>query len=105
MVRPKESRRIPVAVSALLVAGAAGFFWLQCVYIVLHSRLSTDPLTDPHGYQLLFGTVLSVPTAAVVAVSAPFIVAPGASRARLIRIMVALLVVITALPLVALLTA
>ena len=109
MMRPKRAQgtrwRTPIAVSALLIACAAGLFWLRCVYIVLHSRLSTDPLTDPHGYELLFGTVLALPAAAVVAATAPFVVAPGPSRTRLAKIVVTLLIVLTALPVIALLTA
>ncbi|MFC8383528.1 hypothetical protein [Nocardia sp. NPDC057272] len=97
--------RKPVAASALLIACAAGLFWLRCVYIVLHSRLSADPLTDPHGYELLIGTVLALPAAAVVAAAAPFVVEPGSSRIRLAKIVATLLVVLTALPVVALLTA
>ncbi|MEV6660181.1 hypothetical protein [Nocardia fluminea] len=72
---------------------------------MLHSRLSTDPLTDPHGYELLFGTVLALPTAAIVAVAAPFVVEPGPSRIRLAKIVVTVLIALTALPVVALLTA
>jgi hypothetical protein len=107
-MRPKAPGtrwRIPVAVSAFLIACAAGLFWLRCVYIVLHSRLSTDPLTDPHGYELFIGTVLALPAAAVVAVAAPFVVAPGSGRIRLAKIVAALLIVLTALPVIALLTA
>ncbi|MGW6698166.1 hypothetical protein [Nocardia sp. NPDC055049] len=72
---------------------------------MLHSRLSTDPLTDPHGYELLIGTVLALPAAAVVAAAAPFVVEPGSSRIRLAKIVATLLVVLVALALIALLTA
>ncbi|MFD3706102.1 hypothetical protein ACFWUP_23430 [Nocardia sp. NPDC058658] len=91
------------AVSAFLVAGGAGLFWLRCMYIVLRSRLSTDPLTDPHGYELLASTVLALPAAIVLAIAVPFVVEPGARRARLAKIAATLLVVLTALPLTALL--
>ncbi|MFD6400271.1 hypothetical protein [Nocardia sp. NPDC060249] len=102
---PGTRWRTPVAASALLIACAGGLFWLRCVYIALHSRLSTDPLTDPHGYELFIGTVLALPAAAVVAVAAPFVVEPGSNRIRLAKIVATLLVVLTALPAAALFTA
>ncbi|MET9213527.1 MULTISPECIES: hypothetical protein [unclassified Nocardia] len=97
--------RLAIAASAGVIVAVAGLILLQCVYIALRSRLSTDPLADPHGYELIAGTVLAFPAAAVVAVAAPLLVAPGPGRARLTKTVTILLVVLTPLPLIALLTA
>lgn len=45
--------------------------WLRCVYLVADSRFSSDPLTDPHGYGLIFGTVLGIVAGSVAAVVVP----------------------------------
>ncbi|MEV0063136.1 hypothetical protein [Nocardia sp. NPDC050718] len=102
---PSTRWRLPIAVAAGAIVAVAGLILLRCVYIALRSRLSTDPLTDPHGYELIAGTVLAFPAAAVVAVAAPFVVAPGPGRTRLAKTVTILLVVLTPLPLIALLTA
>ncbi|GGK65097.1 hypothetical protein [Nocardia camponoti] len=94
--------RFPIAVAAGALVAAAGLLWLWCMYIALRSRLSTDPLTDPHGYELIAGTVPALPAAAVVALAVPFIVAPGPGRARLAKTVATPLVALTALSLIAL---
>ncbi|MFD5177617.1 hypothetical protein ACFWM1_17540 [Nocardia sp. NPDC058379] len=102
---PSTRWRLPIAAAAGVIVAVAGLILLRCVYVALRSRLSTDPLADPHGYELIAGTVLVFPAAAVVAVVAPFLVAPGPDRARLAKTVTILLVVLTPLPLIALLTA
>ncbi|MGW0248588.1 hypothetical protein ACWDYH_18335 [Nocardia goodfellowii] len=91
-----------------LVAGVsavvAGLVWLRCIYLVLAFRIVTDPAFDPHGYGLIGGAVLSVPSALVLAVSVPFVFA-APHRARIARITTPVFLVITALLWVAFITA
>ncbi|MEU8900657.1 hypothetical protein [Nocardia sp. NPDC048505] len=54
-----------------LVCAAAALLWLLCVAGVLSSRLSSDPADDPHGYRLIFGTMLSLPAALVTGLTLP----------------------------------
>ncbi|MCV7194404.1 hypothetical protein [Mycolicibacterium brumae] len=63
-------------------AGIAGFFGL----LVLWSRFSTDPGDDPHGYTLIFGTLLALPCALVAAMTTPFAF-PRGYRAKAAAIM------------------
>ncbi|MFE3542467.1 hypothetical protein ACFXK0_05790 [Nocardia sp. NPDC059177] len=55
----------------------AGLFWLRLVVMVLVSRLLTDPLTDPHGYALIFGTVFAMPAAALTVAALPLLFPPA----------------------------
>ncbi|GAB2665104.1 hypothetical protein GCM10027088_49850 [Nocardia goodfellowii] len=82
----------------------AGLVWLRCVYLVLAFRIVTDPAFDPHGYGLIGGAVLSVPSALVLAISVPFVFAAH-HRARIARITTPVLLVSTALLWVAFVTA
>lgn len=52
------------AVSAV-VGGVAGLVWLWCAFMVLVSRLSTDPASDPHGFGVMFGLVFGIPAGVV----------------------------------------
>lgn len=40
-----------------VLGGAAGVIYLLCVFMAVSSRLSTDIVSDPHGYGLIFGTI------------------------------------------------
>lgn len=51
----------------------AGGIWLLVAYVALSSRINSDLSTDPHGYGMLFGTVLSIPIGLVCAVALPFL--------------------------------
>ncbi|WP_194814162.1 hypothetical protein [Nocardia sp. XZ_19_385] len=62
--------RITIGIVCLVTC----MFWGLCAFNVLSSRISTDPATDPHGYRLIFSTVLSVPAAAITAVTLPYVV-------------------------------
>ncbi|MGW0180466.1 hypothetical protein [Nocardia sp. NPDC003345] len=92
--------RVPVArigrVLAAVVATAVAVFWLRCVFIVIRSRFSTGFATDPHGYELIAGTLMSVPSAAVVTLCAPFAFPPHL-RPRVFRIITPILLVTTGL--------
>ncbi|MFC6013323.1 hypothetical protein [Nocardia lasii] len=57
------------------------------------------------GNRLRRTVALVITGAAVIAAAAPLVVAPGPGRARLAKVVVTLLVVLTALPVIALLTA
>lgn len=54
-----------------IIAAVSGAFWLLCGYRVLESRLATDPAVDPHGYALIFGTVLALPAGLICALALP----------------------------------
>jgi hypothetical protein len=66
-----------VVAVARALAGAvglsAGGLWLFLAYVVLGSRFASSLATDPHGYGLIFGTVLAVPVGLVSAVTLPFL--------------------------------
>ncbi|GEM30871.1 hypothetical protein NN3_18780 [Nocardia neocaledoniensis NBRC 108232] len=97
--------RLGVAVVAGVVAAAAGLFWLSCAYLVARSRWSSDPLADPHGYGLIFGSVCALPAAAIIAVTVPLVLPPGRNRVRLVGILIPLVLLVSGLLLVALVTA
>ncbi len=72
------------AVAAVLGLTSA-LLWLMCMYLVARSGFSADPATDPHGYALMFGTVVGVLAGvlSVVVLPAAF---PDARRRRASRI-------------------
>jgi len=80
---------------ARLVGAAAGLLWFRCLYLVFGSRFASDLLFDPSGYALIGGTVLSVPAALVTAVAVPFAF-PAHHRARVVRAVTPVLLLITA---------
>ena len=45
--------------------------WPLCTFMVLSSLYSTNPASDPHGYGLVFGTLMGVPSGLVCAVLLP----------------------------------
>lgn len=63
-----------------LLGSTAGVLWLLCMYLVARSGFSADSGIDPHGYGLMFGTVVGVITGALCAVVLP--AAFPASRRR-----------------------
>ncbi|WP_280304547.1 hypothetical protein [Nocardia abscessus] len=101
--RPAAFRRVVTLVAGGVAAGA-GLLWLRCIYLVVAFRLVTDPASDPHGYGLIAGTVLSVPAALVTAVAVPFAF-PARHRVRVARVTTPVLLVITTLLWAAFLTA
>jgi hypothetical protein len=52
-------------VVSAIVGGIAGVVWLWCALVVLSSRISTDPGSDPHGFGVIFGLVFGVPAGLV----------------------------------------
>ncbi|MEV6280640.1 hypothetical protein [Nocardia sp. NPDC051832] len=76
MSKPVERWNPWLALVAGIPGVAAAAFWLLCVDVVLRSRLSDDPASDPHGYALMFGTVLSVPAAILAVAGLTFAVPP-----------------------------
>lgn len=87
-----------------IVSVAAGGLWLKCAIGVFRSRFATDPAVDPHGYMLIFGTVLALPAGLICALTLPFAVTRR-DRVRAFRIVMPSFVVASVLLVVALLTA
>lgn len=81
-----------------VVAGAvgagAGLLWLLCVLVVVSSRFSAAG--DPHGFGLIFGTLLGVVTGLAFAVALPLTFARH-RRPRVGRIALTTYVVTTVL--------
>jgi hypothetical protein len=96
--------QIVIRTVAGVVSAITGALWLLFVYMVVSSRFSTDPFRDPHGYGLIFGTMLATVTGIVFAVALPF--AFGREhRARVGRIVMPAYLIATALLFAAWLTA
>ncbi|WUA06178.1 hypothetical protein OG225_28905 [Nocardia sp. NBC_01377] len=72
--------------------------------MVVTYRLATDPVVDPHGYGLTFGTIFSVPTGLLAAALLPQTLRPP-QRARVTAVAMATYVVATVLLFAAFLTA
>lgn len=81
-------------VIAGVVSTGAGALWLSCVFLVLSSRFSAAG--DPHGYGLIFGTLLAVVTGLLFALALPFTF-PRQRRPRIERIAMATYAVTTVL--------
>jgi hypothetical protein len=63
-----------------LLGSTAGALWLLCMYMVVRSGFSANSGIDPHGYGLMFGTVVGVIAGGLFAVVLP--AAFPASRRR-----------------------
>lgn len=65
---------IVLAVRALagFIGGGAVVFWALVVFMALNSAFDTDPATDPHGYGIVFGVIISVPVSLFWALVLPF---------------------------------
>jgi len=98
--RGAVARRIVTGV----VSTATGALWLWCAIGVLKSRFATDPAVDPHGYVLIFGTVLAIPAGLACALTLPFAL-PRRARARAVGIAMPTFVIASVLLIAALLTA
>ncbi|MGV0737245.1 hypothetical protein ABQF35_10610 [Mycobacterium syngnathidarum] len=79
------ARHDPVMVGirwvAAVIGGGAVAFWALVVYGVLSSAFDTNPATDPHGYGIIFGVLISVPVSLFWALVLPF-AAPRRRRGR-----------------------
>lgn len=73
---------------------------MVCAYLafLLLGSILSEPSADPHGYVLVFGSMLLIPSAFVGAVALPF-VAPGRSTARRVLVGCALVWIVAALAL------
>jgi hypothetical protein len=87
-----------------VLGGVASLVWLFLAFVVLDSRFSTDPAGDPHGYGLMFGSVMALVVGLAVTVVLPFAFVPS-RRARATRIAMATYAVVSALLLAAWFTA
>lgn len=79
-----------------LLGSTAGFLWLLCMYLVARSGFSADPAIDPHGYALIFGTVVGLIAGLLFAVVLPAVF-PAERRRTARRACVAGFVVFTAM--------
>ncbi|MEV0673633.1 hypothetical protein [Mycobacterium sp. NPDC050441] len=57
---------------AAVIGGGAVAFWAFVVYVMLGSAFDTNPATDPHGYGIVFGILISVPVSLFWALVLPF---------------------------------
>ncbi|QCH25962.1 hypothetical protein [Mycobacteroides salmoniphilum] len=71
-------------VGGIVGATALGIFGLAAC-MVLSSRLSSDPVADPHGYGLIFGMMLAIPFGLLAAGTLPLAFARG-QRLRTVTI-------------------
>ncbi|OLP01834.1 hypothetical protein BVU76_14000 [Mycolicibacterium porcinum] len=55
-----------------VIGGGAVAFWALVVWAMLSSAFDTDPATDPHGYGIVFGVLISVPVSLFWALVLPF---------------------------------
>lgn len=83
-------------VVAGMLGSTAGFLWLLCMYLVARSGLSTDPSIDPHGFALMFGTIVGLIAGLLFALVLPAAF-PSDRRRTVSRICTAGVVVATAL--------
>jgi hypothetical protein len=89
---------------ACIVSTVAGGLWPFMAFTAVSSRFTTNPAHDPHGFGLMFGTMLAVVIGLVVVVALPFAF-PSERRARVGRISMATYLVSSALLFAALFTA
>jgi hypothetical protein len=75
-----------IGASALMLAGVIGFFTIVFM-------LSDDPSSDPHGYGVVFGFLIGVPSALLAALVLPGAFPPG-MRARAFGVSMALLAIV-----------
>ena len=76
--------------------GGAAAFWALIVYVMLSSAFDTNPATDPHGYGIVFGVLISVPLSLFCALVLPF-AAPRRLWGRAFAISLLALVALNAL--------
>lgn len=88
--------RVAVRVVAGVTGAAAGLLWAFCVFTVVSSRIATDPAHDPHGYGLIFGSVLALASGLVAAIVVPFAF-PARRRPRAMLIATATYAICSAL--------
>ncbi len=81
---------------AAIIGGGAVAFWVLIVYVMLSSAFDTNPATDPHGYGIVFGVLLSVPVSLFCALVLPF-AAPRSWWGRAFAISLLSLVALNAL--------
>lgn len=96
--------RVAGRIVAGLVGVLAGAVFAWCAVAVLRSRFSADLQVDPHGYVLIFGTILSIPAGLITAVALPWAFARRHRRLAY-GITVPVVLVLCALLVAALLTA
>ncbi|MGW0159740.1 hypothetical protein ACWDUN_10505 [Mycobacterium sp. NPDC003323] len=79
-----------------LLGSTAGLLWLLCMYMVARSGFSADPAVDPHGYALMFGTVVGLIAGLLFTVVLPAAF-PVEHRRRALRRCLVVFIAVTAL--------
>lgn len=74
---PSEAKRHYQTMLAIrcfvgIIGGGAAVLWALVVFVVLSSAFDTNPATDPHGYGIVFGVLISVPLSLFWALVLPF---------------------------------
>ncbi|MGV0813709.1 hypothetical protein ABQF34_17240 [Mycolicibacterium boenickei] len=67
-----DQAMLAIRACAALIGGGAVLFWGLVVFVMLSSAFDTDPATDPHGYGIVFGVLISVPVSLFWALVLPF---------------------------------
>ncbi|MFV8166483.1 hypothetical protein ACNQVK_31020 [Mycobacterium sp. 134] len=98
---PSEAKRNYQAMLAIrcfvgIIGGGAAVLWALVVFVMLSSAFDTNPATDPHGYGIVFGVLISVPLSLFWALVLPF-AAPRHRWGRAFAISLLTLVVLNAL--------
>ncbi len=82
--RAHRGFRIALRILAGVVAGVCGLAFVVLALLVL-SSLFGPPSRDPHGYAIIFGTIMAIPAGVLAAAFAPFAFASH-QRGRVARI-------------------
>lgn len=83
-------------VLAILVAGSTGLLSAGLAFLLLSARLG-PPNADPHGYTLIFGSLLIVPASVVGSLALPFVVPGRMRRERRVAVIAGLVWLVGAL--------
>ncbi|TSD53788.1 hypothetical protein [Aeromicrobium piscarium] len=94
--KPGAHRGVRVALRVLagVAAGVCGLAFAVLSWLVL-SSLFGPPSRDPHGYAIIFGTILAIPAGVLTTALAPFAFSPD-RRAIVSRISTIAFLIITA---------
>lgn len=77
--QPSPSVLLVRGISAVM-GGTVSVLWLLMAFIAGSSLFASGPAEDPHGYGLMFGSLLAVPLAIFAATVLPFALPPGQRR-------------------------
>lgn len=95
-VKQRYQAMLAIRCFVAVIGGGAVVFWALIVYTMLSSAFDSNPATDPHGYGIVFGILISVPLSLFCALILPF-AAPRHRWGRAFAISLLSLVAINAL--------